>query len=177
VTDRLASMGQLRSGAAFTPSPIERKLRVATIVREAVALGTGQEQVCALIDIDNAAVSQLADKASLSFTGHAELASLDAVRGWVTAAINQVNAQLAQDPALAHQQIHRFAVLQQDLNADDGLLTRTGTLRRQAIGERYAELIDAMAQGHQSVPGADPHLPIVIGQATVLGAAAQRKAA
>jgi long-chain acyl-CoA synthetase len=177
VTDRLASMGQLRSGAAFTPSPIERKLRVATIVREAVALGTGQEQVCALIDIDNAAVSQLADKASLSFTGHAELASLDAVRGWVTAAINQVNAQLALDPALAHQQIHRFAVLQQDLNADDGLLTRTGTLRRQAIGERYAELIDAMAQGHQSVPGADPHLPIVIGQATVLGAAAQRKAA
>jgi long-chain acyl-CoA synthetase len=164
VTDRLANIGSLANGQTFTPGPVERKLRAVTLIREAVVLGDSHNEVVALIDIDSSVVSQLADKASLSFTGHAELASLEAVRGWVAEAIERVNAQLAGDPALAHQQVKRFAVLQQELTADDGLLTRTGTLRRQAVGQRYAALISAMAQGATQAPGAETALPFVIGR-------------
>jgi long-chain acyl-CoA synthetase len=48
---------------------------------------------------------------------------------------------------MARSQIHRFVVLRKELDADDGLLTRTGKLRRAAIAERYAPLVDAMYAG------------------------------
>ena len=46
-----------------------------------------------------------------------------------------MNAQLASDPALRNQQVHRFVILNRELNADDGALTRTGKLRRDVIAE------------------------------------------
>ena len=39
-------------------------------------------------------------------------------------------------------QVHRFLVLHKELDADDGELTRTRKVRREIIGEKYADLID-----------------------------------
>ena len=60
--------------------------------------GDGRDMVCALIDIDMAAVGRWADKRSISYTGHADLASQDEVYGLVADCIAKVNAELAQDP-------------------------------------------------------------------------------
>jgi long-chain acyl-CoA synthetase len=68
-----------------------------------------------------------------------------------------VNAQLASDPSLAGSQIHRFAILDRELSADDGALTRTGKLRRHVIAEQYRALVDAMYSGRTGVRfGAEP---------------------
>jgi long-chain acyl-CoA synthetase len=46
-----------------------------------------------------AAVGRWADKRSISYTGHADLASQDEVYGLIADCIVNVNADLAQDPA------------------------------------------------------------------------------
>ena len=83
--------------------------------------------------------------------GHADLASLDEVYGLIADSIAKVNADLAQEPTLAKSQIHRFLILHSELSADDGVLTRTGKLRRGVIAERYRTLVDAMYGGRADV--------------------------
>jgi long-chain acyl-CoA synthetase len=149
VIDRLASLGRLKNGTAFVPAALESKLKAVPFIRNAVVLGHAREQVCALIDIDTAAVGQWADKGNHAFTGHADLASLEAVQKLLAGCVAQVNQALAADPATAGTPIRRFVILQKELDADDGLLTRTGTLRRAAIAERFAPQIDALFEGRE----------------------------
>ena len=126
---------------------IPRQLENHGMSTEAVAFGDGRDRVCVLIDIDVGAVSQWADKQSISYSGHADLASRDEVYGLVADCIAKVNAGLALQPTLAKTQVHRFAILQKELDADDGALTRTGKLRRGVIAERYRSLVDAIYEG------------------------------
>jgi long-chain acyl-CoA synthetase len=151
ILDRMDNIGKLKDGTPFAPGLIESRLRFLPYVKEAVAFGDGRDKVCVLIDIDPVAVGRWADKQNISYTGHADLASRDAVCGLVAECIGWLNAELAGDPRQKMPQIHRFAVLQKELTAADGLLTRTGKLRRGAIGARYQRLVDAMYDGHAQV--------------------------
>ena len=144
-------IGALNDGTPYAPKLIENKLKFIPYIKEAVAFGDGRDMVCALIDIDMAAVGRWADKRSISYTGHADLASQDEVYGLIAGCIADVNADLAQEPALAKSQIHRFAILHGELSADDGVLTRTGKLRRGVIAERHRALVDAMYGGGMQV--------------------------
>ena len=58
--------------------------------------------------------------------------------------VEQVNAELAAEDALAGSQIHRFLVLHKELDPDDDELTRTRKVRRGFIADKYAILIDAL---------------------------------
>jgi long-chain acyl-CoA synthetase len=144
IIDRLVNVGALRDGTLHAPRVIENKLKFYPYIREAVAFGHGRDRVCVLVDIDFAAVGRWADKQGVSYTSHADLAARDEVYALVAECIGKVNAELALEPGLAKSQIHRFLILAKELDADDGLLTRTGKLRRGAIAERYAPLVDAM---------------------------------
>ncbi|MEM8658915.1 MAG: long-chain fatty acid--CoA ligase, partial [Pseudomonadota bacterium] len=48
-------------------------------------------------------------------------------------------------------QIHRFLILHKELDADDGELTRTRKVRRRIIEGTYADLINALYDGSDSV--------------------------
>ncbi len=151
IVDRLAHVGALNDGTSFAPRMLESKLKFLPYVREAVAFGGGRDMVCALIDIEMAATSRWADKQSISYTGQADLASRDEVYALIADCIADVNAQLGSDPVRAQSQIHRFAILGRELSADDGVLTRTGKLRRDVIAARYRALVDAMYDGQTDV--------------------------
>jgi long-chain acyl-CoA synthetase len=147
IVDRKSYVGTLKDGTPFMPKPLENKAKFLPFIKEAVALGESREKVCMLIDIDPGAVGHWADKQAISYTGHSDLASLDAVYELIGDALAKINAELAQDPALAKCQMHRFVILQKELSADEGALTRTGKLRRAAIAERFRSVIDAMYGG------------------------------
>ncbi len=151
IIDRMKYIGTLKDGSAFAPKLLENRLKFIPYIKEAVAFGDGRAMVCALIDIDMASVGRWADRKSISYTGHADLASLDEVYGLIADAIASVNAELAEEPALAKSQIHRFVILHGELSADDGVLTRTGKLRRGVIAERHRALVDAMYDGGSQV--------------------------
>jgi long-chain acyl-CoA synthetase len=112
-----------------------------------VAFGAGHDRVCALVDMDMAAVGAWADRQAASYSGHADLSSLDETYGLIGECIAKVNAELARDPVLAQSQIHRFVILPKALSAGDGALTHTGKLRRDVVAERYRPLVDAIYEG------------------------------
>ncbi|SFU94704.1 long-chain acyl-CoA synthetase [Polaromonas sp. YR568] len=151
IIDRLMSVGALNDGSLHAPKLLENRLKFGPSIREAVAYGDGRDMVCILVDIDAASVGRWADKQSISYMGQADLASREEVYGLVADRIAELNAELAADPALATSQIHRFAILHKALDADDGVLTRTGKLRRGIIAERYAVVVDGMYAGRASV--------------------------
>jgi long-chain acyl-CoA synthetase len=167
----IGSVGALADGTPYAPKAVENRLKFQTYVREAVIFGAGRDRVCALIDIDPTTTGRWADRQSLSYTGHADLASLQEVHALIGECIAAVNAELALDAALAKSQIHRYVILRKELDADDGLLTRTGKLRRAAIAERFGALVDAMYAGGSEADG------LRIGDAKTSAYATARKAA
>ncbi len=150
IIDRLMSVGALNDGTLHAPKLLENRLKFGPSIREAVAFGDGRDTVCVLVDIDVASVGRWADKQSISYMGQADLASREEVYGLIANRIAELNAELALDPALATSQIHRFAILHKALDADDGVLTRTGKLRRGAIAARYGAVVDGMYAGRPS---------------------------
>lgn len=151
VIDRMEYVGTLKNNAPYAPKQLENRLKIFPYVKEAVAFGDGRDTVCMLVDIDTTAVGRWADKQSISYTGHADLASLGDVYDLIGDCIAKVNAAIEREPELAKSGIRRFAILQTGLSADDGMLTRVGTLRRGALAERYRPIIDAIYAGQAQV--------------------------
>jgi long-chain acyl-CoA synthetase len=179
IIDRMIHLGAFTDGAPFAPKPIENRLKFSPYIKEAVAFGDGRDTVCALIDIDGAAVGRWADQHNISYTGHADLAAREEVHGLIADCIAEVNAELALDPRLARAQITRFLILPKELHADDGLLTRTGKLRRDVIAEHHGRLVEAMYQGRAAAGFAVEGIlaDLKIRDAKVIAPAQSRRAA
>ncbi|WP_092946576.1 long-chain fatty acid--CoA ligase [Roseateles sp. YR242] len=154
IIDRARDVGRLAGGAfdgaLFAPKYVENKLKFFAYIKEAVAFGDGRDRVCAFINIDLEAVGHWAEREHLPYAGYTDLASRPEVYTLIQDCVQQVNADLARDERLAGSQVSRFLVLHKELDADDGELTRTRKVRRGAIAEKYAVLIDALYAGKTS---------------------------
>jgi long-chain acyl-CoA synthetase len=163
ITDRARDIGALAGGARFAPRRIETRLKASPHVREALVVGDGRDFLCALVDIEAGAVGRWADAHGIPYTGHADLASRREVYGLIGGALAEVNAAFAADPETAAWQVRRFVLLPKELDADDGLLTRTGKVRRAAVAARFRGLIDEIyagrGAGHDESAERDPHAP------------------
>jgi long-chain acyl-CoA synthetase len=144
IIDRAKDVGKLGDGTLFAPKYIENKLKFFPYIKEAVCFGHGRDKVCAFVNFDMEAVANWAEKRNLPYTGYTDLAARPAVHDLVRECVEKVNRDLAADSALGGSQIHRFLILQKELDADDGELTRTRKVRRRHIGEKYAVLVDAL---------------------------------
>ena len=114
----MSYVGALKDGTPYAPRLLENKLKFLPYIREAVASGDGRDMVCALIDIEMEATSRWADKLEhLRDQGprRSRLAGAE-VYELVAEGIAKVNADLAQEPALAKSQIHRFVILHGELS-------------------------------------------------------------
>ena len=151
IIDRVRDVGKLGGGTLFAPKYLENKLKFYPYIKEAVCFGHERPNVCAFINIDMEAVGNWAERRGLAYSGYTDLAAQDAVYELVAGCVEQVNADLAQDPELAGSQIHRFLILHKELDADDEELTRTRKVRRRFIAERYASLVEALYAGKRSV--------------------------
>jgi long-chain acyl-CoA synthetase len=154
IIDRAKDVGRLAGGAfdgaMFAPKYIENKLKFFPFIKEAVAFGDGRDHVCAFVNIDFEAVGNWAERRNLAYAGYTDLAAKPEVGELIRDCVQKVNADLAQDAHLAGGQIQRFLVLHKELDADDGELTRTRKVRRGAIAEKYAVLIEALYGGRRS---------------------------
>src|SRR3546814_11605502 len=74
---------------------LENRIKQLSHVKEAVTFGDGRNAVCALIDIDVAAVGAWADKHEVTYTSHADLAASEAVDGLLADTVARVNEELS----------------------------------------------------------------------------------
>lgn len=147
IIDRAKDVGKLRDGTIFAPKYIENKLKFFPYVREAVAFGADRDFVTVMISIDLEAVGNWAERRNLAYGGYQDLAGHAAVYDLLRENVEQVNADLGEDAALAGSQIHRFVLLHKELDADDGELTRTRKVRRKFINEKYERIVGALYSG------------------------------
>jgi long-chain acyl-CoA synthetase len=147
IIDRAKDVGRLAGGALFAPNYIENKLKFFPHIKEAVAFGDGRDEVCVFVNIDIGSVGNWAERRGLAYAGYTDLAQKPEIYQLVRDCVEEINAQLADDPALSASQVHRFLVLHKELDPDDGELTRTRKVRRSFIAEKYGVLIDALYDG------------------------------
>ena len=139
ILGRAEDVAHLADGTAFAPAWIENKLKFSPYIRDAVALGAGRAHVAAMITFDLRSVGQWAAQRELTYSTYRDLTQRGPVYELLEEEVRRVNEGLPDELA-----IRRFLVLHKELDPDDGEVTRTRSLRRRVINERYAALIDAL---------------------------------
>lgn len=151
IIDRAKDVGKMADGTLFAPKYVENKLKFFPDVLEAVVLGKDRPYCTAILNIDLTAVGNWAERNNIGYASYQDLAGLPHVLDIMDAHMRVVNDSLASDAMLSGCQVHRFLVLHKELDADDGELTRTRKVRRRIIEEKYADLVNALYDGSQTV--------------------------
>ena len=121
---------------------IENALKMSTFIKEVIAIGDRRKFIGALVQIDYPAVSDWASRRNLAHTSFADLSAKDEVEALIEAEIERANEKLARV-----EQVRAFRLLNKELHQDDGELTATQKVRRSAVAEIHAELIESMYGG------------------------------
>ncbi len=151
IIDRAKDVGQMADGQMFAPKYVENKLKFYPNILEAVVFGNGRKQCAAFINIDLSAVGNWAERNNIGYASYQELAGHPKVLETIKSHVEEVNRSLAEDPMLAHCQVHRFLVLHKELDADDGEMTRTRKVRRGVISEKFEDLLGALYDGSDEI--------------------------
>lgn len=151
IIDRAKDVGQMNDGSMFAPKYVENKLKFHANILEAVVFGSNRQFCSVLLNIDLTAVGSWAERNNIAYASYQELAAHPQVYEIMRQQILETNQSLAEDEQLSNCQIQRFLILHKELDADDGELTRTRKVRRQIIQEKYADIIEAIYSGKDSV--------------------------
>ena len=151
VIDRAKDVSHLNDGTMFAPQFLENKLKFSPYIKEAVTLGKDRGYVAAIVNIDLEAMENWAERKGVAYTGYQDLSQKDEVYDLIHGEVERINRSLEADRALAGARIRRFLILNKELDADDGEITRTRKIRRGVIADRYQALIDALYGDHGRV--------------------------
>jgi long-chain acyl-CoA synthetase len=146
IIDRAKDVGALADGTPYAPQFIENKLKFSPYIREAVAFGSEQPFVAAMVAIDLATVGNWAERRGLAYTSYMDLSQKAEVRGLIAGEIRKANQTLPEAT-----KIRRFLLLTKDLEADDAEMTRTRKVRRRFVAEKYAAVTHAFYSGASEV--------------------------
>jgi long-chain acyl-CoA synthetase len=139
ITDRKKDIIITAGGKNISPSEIENRLKVSPYVREAVVIGDRRKYLTALIGIEGDTVGNWATRHSIPFTTYADLSTKPEVRDLIAQWVESVNAELAQVET-----VKRFELLPKEMDHEEGELTATQKVKRSAIAQEFADLIEAM---------------------------------
>ena len=139
ITGRKKDIIITAGGKNIAPQYIESKLRLSAYIHDAIVIGEGRKFVSALIILDEDNLVEWAQLERVQFGTYAELARTDKVRQLIDGEVQQVNDTLTHVEA-----IKQFRILERRLDQDEGELTPTLKVRRQAIENKYGDLIDEM---------------------------------
>ncbi len=146
VRGRADELCRTLGGQLVEPQRSENRLKLSPYIREALVLAEGQDAPSALLALDAGAVGSWAEGQRLAYSTFADLSQRPEVAGLIRAEVQAANTDLSSE-----QQISRFALLYKPLDADDGELTRTGTVRRSVLTSRFAPLIAGLKRGDGKV--------------------------
>jgi long-chain acyl-CoA synthetase len=132
ITDRKKDIIITAGGKNVSPSEIENRLKVSPYVREAMVVGDRRSYLVALIGIEADTVGDWAARRGLAFTTYGDLSRKPEVRELVGGWVEQVNRDLARPET-----VKRFALLEKELDHEDGELTATLKVKRRALEQRF----------------------------------------
>ena len=136
IVDRKKDIIITAGGKNLSPSEIENKLKVSPFIKEAIVVGDRRKFVSALIGIELDTVSNWALRRDLPFTTYRDLTQKEEVRELIQKEITKTNDDLAKVA-----QVKQFRLIPKELDHEDGEMTATQKVKRNKIGEAYADLI------------------------------------
>jgi long-chain acyl-CoA synthetase len=139
ITDRKKDLIITAGGKNISPSEIENMLKVSPYVREAVVIGDRRKYLTALIGIEPDTVGDWATRRFMPYTTYEDLSAKPEVRQLVAEWVEHVNRDLAQV-----EQVKDFRLMSNLLAHENGQLTATMKVKRAAVCEQFADLIEEM---------------------------------
>lgn len=150
IVDRIKDIIITAGGKNISPSEIENSLKASPYVKEAVVVGDKRPYLTALIGIEFDTVADWASRRRIEFTTYRDLSTKPEVVELVREIVKDVNLRFARVEA-----IRKFRMLTKELDHEDGELTATQKLKRQAFAKTVPHLIDDMYSGSDAYVGAD----------------------
>ena len=133
VVDRKKAIIITAGGKNIAPSEIENALKDSEFIKEAIVVGEAKKYLGAIIQVDYDNVGRWARDRALAYTNYRSLSQLPDVHDLVDRIVNETNKRFARV-----ENIRRFAILEKELDHDDGELTATQKVRRAMIEKKFA---------------------------------------
>jgi long-chain acyl-CoA synthetase len=150
VVDRKKELIVTPDGRNVSPAHLESALKAACpLVAHACVLGDRRPHLAALLVLDAPSVSAWAARQGLSARPLADLLEHPDLRAEVAQGVARTNERLS-----SLEQVERFALLADDWRPGGDELTSTLKLRRHAILEKYAPLVESLYAAAPVVAGA-----------------------
>jgi long-chain acyl-CoA synthetase len=133
VIDRKKAIIITAGGKNIAPSQIQNALKDSEFIKEAIVVGEAKKYLGAIIQVDYDNVGRWARDKALAYTNYKSLSQLPEVHELVERIVNETNKRFARV-----ENIRRFAILEKELDHDDGELTATQKVRRAMIEKKFA---------------------------------------
>jgi long-chain acyl-CoA synthetase len=139
IVDRIKHIIITSGGKNISPSEIENSLKTSPYVKEAMVIGEGRNYLTALIGIELDTVGDWALRRGIPYTTYRDLSEKPEVIELIQEVVNQTNEKFARV-----ENIRKFALLPKELDHEDGELTATQKLKRNAMNETFGELVESL---------------------------------
>ena len=139
IMDRKKDIIITAGGKNITPAYIENKLKFSPYIQDAVVVGDSRKYLVALLLIDEDNVTKYAQDQRIPFTTFQDLTQSAEVVRLIDREVEAVNKTLSQVET-----IKKFALLPRRLYAEEGDVTPTMKVKRRALEERYADMIQGL---------------------------------
>jgi long-chain acyl-CoA synthetase len=139
ITGRVKDIIITAGGKNIAPSEMENALKASPYIKEAIVIGDRRPYPVVLIGIEPETVGDWASRWGLVYTTYRDLSEKPAVVALVQGIVDEVNRQFA-----TVAQVKKFRLLPKRLDHSDGELTATQKVKRAAVAERFADLIEDM---------------------------------
>jgi long-chain acyl-CoA synthetase len=133
VVDRKKAIIITAGGKNISPSEIENALKDSEFIKEAIVVGEAKKYLGAIIQVDYDNVGRWARDRALPYTNYKSLSQLPEVHEHIGRIVNETNKRFARV-----ENVRRFAILEKELDHDDGELTATQKVRRAMIEKKFA---------------------------------------
>lgn len=133
--DRLTLAG----GQVVMPGEMEARLRQSPYVADALVVGEGRSRLGCLILIDHDQVAAFARKQNIAYSNFTSLTRLPQVRQLLQQVVDELNRDLD-----AVRQLGAMALIPDELTVGDSRLSPVLQLRRGAVLQRHAALMDRL---------------------------------
>ena len=139
IVDRIKHIIITSGGKNISPSEIENSLKTSPYVKEAMVIGDGRKYVTALIGIELETVGDWALRQSIPYTTYRDLSEKQEVLELISKVVDATNTKFARV-----EQIKKFRMLPKELDHEDGELTATQKIKRNAMVEMFGDLVESM---------------------------------
>lgn len=139
IIDRIKDIIITSGGKNISPSEIENRLKTSPYVKEAMILGDRRNYLAALIGIELDTVGDWAQRRGIPYTTYRDLSEKPEVIELIQKVVDETNGHFARVET-----IRRFKMIPKELDHEDGELTATQKLKRNAMEAMFSDLIEEL---------------------------------